>query len=342
MARPSTRAGDRVVSRAVLATAVALATVLAPRAYADSDGRPRPPVTLVLDACLDADRDAIHHAVRVELGASAPPTDPSAVEVRIACIPDSFDAGVVIEVRPPDSARRYRYALDWRAQPADARPRLLGLAVAEAVDASQIELTALPEPPLDLGQPGRPPGTARDGSPVGPPRVSSGWDLAVVAGQRTFTAREGVRLLGLGVMPRRRMSSHLRLDVDLLGEADVVPVQSGTIDVLSISSAPRLVYRLGARLHADLGIGARVGAVRMRAKTIAGGVLNADSLVRVWAGPAATASLGLALTPSVALDIRFELGKVAVGGAIARDFSRVAAALDGAWTSFGVAAVIAL
>jgi hypothetical protein len=255
---------------------------------------------------------------------------------------DNLDAGVVIDVRPPDSARHYRYALDWSAQPANARPRLLGLAVAEAVDASRIELTALPEPRLDVDHLGHPPDRGHAGSQIGSPRVASAWDLAIVAAQRSFAAGEGVRLLGLGVTPRRWLSSHVRLDLDLTAEADTVPVTSGTIEVLSISAAPRLAYRVGARLHADLGVGARAGAVRMRARVSHDSALGAGSLVRLWAGPAATASLGFALTQSVAVDVHFEAGKVAAGGATARNFNTVAATLDGVWTSFGVAAIIAL
>jgi len=73
----------------------------------------RPPVRLELGACLDGDRDAIQHAVRVEVGDDAA-DDARAVVVRVDCAASGLEAGVVLEVVPPDGARRYRYALDWR------------------------------------------------------------------------------------------------------------------------------------------------------------------------------------------------------------------------------------
>jgi hypothetical protein len=303
--------------------------------HADDLGRQRSPVRLELGACLEHEREAIQHAVRVEVGDDTPiPDDASAVAVRVDCAADGLDAGVVLDVRQPGSPRRYRYALDWRAQPLDARPRLVGLAVAEAVAASRIELTAVPEPPPPT------PGHGSIDAP-GTTRVTSGWTVAFVGDQRTFSARGGVDLLGVGVMPTRRLSMHLYLAADVLAEGATVLTASGAVAVFSVSSAPRIVYRVGGGLHGELGIGARVGIVRMHGEALPQSRIVGESLVRGWLGPAATVAVGANLTPGVAVSARFELGIIAAG-ATARDLGEPVATLGGAWTSLGLAATIAM
>jgi hypothetical protein len=293
-------------------------------------GRARPPVQLELAACLDDAREAIDLAVRVELGELAD-ADAKPLAVAVACAADGVDAGVVLEVRPPDSPRRYRYALDWRAQPADARPRLIGLAVAEAVDASRIELTAVPEPSV---VPGR-------GIAAGPARAASDWSLAVAGGRRVFSGQAGVAALGVALMPIRRLSPHLAVAADVTAETATALTAEGAIGVQSVSSAPRIALRAGDRLYGELGAGARVGVVRMRGEALPGSHVTGSSLVRPWLGPAADVAVGLVLTPRVSLRADLELGVVATG-ATAHDLGAPAAAFAGRWASLGLGAVLEL
>jgi hypothetical protein len=299
--------------------------------HADQPGPLRPAVRLELEPCLDGQRDAIRHAVRVELGEPAAADDPSALAVHVACAADGPDAGVVIEVRPAGSSRRYRYALDWHAQPLDARPRLLGLAVAEAVDASRIELTAVPEPL---------PAT-RPGAAVAPPARAARWTIALVGQRRAFSASAGIDVVGAGLAPARRLSHHLHLVGDVLIEGATVLSETGAVTVRSVSSAPHIAFRAGRRLHAEVGLGARIGVVHMRGAALPNNRFTSDRLARLWLGPTATASLGADLTATLALRACFELGVVATG-ATARDTGEPVAVVDGTWTSFGLAAVIAL
>lgn len=306
------------------------------RACADERGGARPAVRLELAACLDAERDAIQRAVRVELGDALDGdagADPDAVAVRVECAPDGAAAGVVLEVRPPDSSRRYRYALDWRAQPVDARPRLVGLAVAEAVDASRIELTALPEPLPPAGH-------AAPAAPA-PLRAASGWALALGGAHRAFSGETGVALLGGGLMATRRLSSHLRFALDAAVETATVLVGSGAIGVLSVSSAPRAVVRLGGRVHAEIGAGARFGVVRLRGEARPHGQFVGQTQVRPWLGPIASLTLGAELTADVTATATAELGAV-VSGAVARELGEPVATLDGRWTALGLGVAIAL
>jgi hypothetical protein len=314
--------------RVVIAVAV---VGFAAAADADELRGARPPVELELAACLEDSRDAIERAVRVELGDATAEAGPRAVSVRVECATDGLDAGVVLEVRPPGSPRRYRYALDWRAQPPDARPRLIGLAVTEAVDASRIELTAVPEPP--------PPGRPIEGASRA--AVSSDWQVALAGVRRSFSGHAGVDLLGAGVAPARRLSAHLAVEADLAAEAATVLTSSGTVAVVSVSSAPRVVVRTAGRLRGELGVGARVGVVRMHGEALPGGPLTGGSLVRLWLGPAVDLAVGLDLTSRVSLRAGVELGVVATGPT-ARDLGQPVAAIAGAWTSLGLAAVIEL
>lgn len=310
--------------------------MLGGRAQADERDRPRPPVRLELGACLERDREAIQHAVRIEVGDDASvPGDVPAVAVRVECAAEGLDAGVVLDVRSPGSPRRYRYALDWRAQPLDTRPRLIGLAVAEAVDASRIELTAVPEP-----SPPPAPVVSAAGAPA-IPRVASGWTVALTGNQRAFSARAGVDLLGIGVVPSRRLSAHLRLAADLLIEGATVLTFAGAVSVRSVSTAPRIIYHAGGRLHGELGLGARVGIVRMRAEPLTSSQLVGEGFVRVWLGPAATVAVGAELAPGLTVSAGLELGLVGAG-ATARDLGDPVATVGGVWTSLGLAAAIVL
>lgn len=288
---------------------------------------------LVLDPCLDGDRDAIARAVRVEIGDDAAPGDPEAIVVRVGCAIDGVDAGAVLEVQRPGTPRRYRYALLWRMQPVDARPRLLGLAVAEAVDASRIELTAVPEPPPPVPEP--PPPVPQ------PPPPASDWAIALVGSQRSFTADAGVTLYGAALMPSRRLTPHARIEGDVTAEGATVIAAAGAITVVSLSVAPRAVLHAGGRLFVEAGVGARFGAVRMRGKPAPGDLFLGQTQVRPWLGPAVSAALGVELTPRVTAIAGAELGAV-LSGATARDVTVPVAVLGGNWRAATIALAIGL
>jgi len=319
--------------RALRATIfLGIAIGLAAHADADELGRDRPPVRLELGPCLEHVRDAIQRAVRVEVGEDAAASGARSVQVRVDCAPDGLDAGVVLEVTPPDNPRRYRYALDWRAQPLDARPRLIGLAVAEAVDASQIELIALPERTA--------PAVGSSGAPASA-RAASDWALALVGTQRSFFTDGGVGMMGAGLSPTRRLSARLRLAADVLLEGTTVVTSSGAIIVRSLSSAPHLVARAGGRVHGEIGLGVRAGIVRMHGEALPQSRLVGRGLVRGWLGPIVSIALGADLTRAVAVTASVELG-ITASGATGRDGDETVAALGGAWASFCLATAIAL
>lgn len=287
---------------------------------------------LALDDCLAGAREAIELAVRVELKDvvldAEPPAgeDPRTVAVRIECAAGGVSAGVVLIVAPRHAARRYRYALDWSTQPIDARPRLIGLAVAEAVDASQIELVAVPEPPASIA-----------GAALAP----SVWAVAVFGTTRSFSSARGINFLGVGVMPVLRLSRAARLVADVVAEADTVFADTGIITARSLSCAPRFAYRTDSRPYVEVGAGGRFGVVQLRGEARDSSLFTGRQLVRAWLGPAVTAAVGIALTPAVSLSAGAEAGVVAVG-AVARDFGAPVAAVDGTWLSLSAAVTISL
>jgi hypothetical protein len=142
-------------------------------------------------------------------------------------------------------------------------------------------------------------------------------------------------------VPVRRLSAHLDLAADLTAETATVLTTSGTVAVVSVSSAPRIAVHTAGRLHGELGVGARVGVVRMRGEALPGSLVTGGSLVRLWLGPAVDVALGLDLTPRMSLRADVELGVVATG-VTARDLGEPVAAITGAWTSLGLAAVLEL
>lgn len=308
-----------------LAIAMTLAIGIVRDVRADP-GRVRPPARLELDDCLVATGEQFEQAARVEIGPRRP--GPDEVIVAITCAAGGLDEGVVIEVRPPSSSRRYAYALRWRAQPVDMRPRLVGLAIAEAISASQIELVAVP-------------------SPVAPPPVVATpavWTFGVSGFRRSFSHDAGVAMLGGGATLTRVLRPSVRLAIDVLGEGDTVVVGAGVIRVLTLSTAPRVLYRVGDQLFAEAGLGARVGVVDMHAETLPDAMaysLTGHKAVRGWLGPMGTASVGAHLSPRLSVEANLEVGISAVGST-GQMLGTPAASVDGRWLSIGLATTVSL
>lgn len=312
--------------------AVAALAVHGWQAWAGAPGA-RPGVRIDLGACFDDDRDAMQRTLGGELGDDAPGDDPSTVDVLVDCMAGGRDTGVIVEVHWPGRLRSYVYALDWHVQPVSARPRLIVLAIAAALDASWIGLAAIPPP----GDRDRDRDRDRSAAAVRTPT----WALALIGSQRSFVTNAGITLGGGGVMPSRRLSPHVLVAMDLIAEGANVALPSGAVDVFSVSSSPRVAIRVGDRLHAAFGFGARLGMVRMRGSALVQYDLAPDQPFRFWLGPTATTALGFDLTPGVSLDAGFELGVVEYGATI-HDMGVPAAVVGGSWTSFGLSAAIAL
>ena len=111
--------------------------------------------------------------------------------------------------------------------------------------------------------------------------------------------------------------------------------------VRSASSAPRLVYRAGGRVHGELGLGVRIGIASLHGEALRGSQLAGRRLVRAWLGPIATLAIGVDLTPKLGIIASLELGRTAAG-ATARELGQPVASLGGRWTSFGLGVAVTL
>jgi hypothetical protein len=171
--------------------------------------------------------------------------------------------------------------------------------------------------------------------------AGDGWTIGLVGSQRAFSTQAGVELLGAGLVPTRRLSTHARLAIDVLVEGDTVLTTSGAVSVRALSCAPRIAYRAGGRVHAEVALGGRVGIVRMHGEALPGSQLVGARLVRLWGGPAATVALGAHLTSTLAIAASFELG-ITTSRATARDVGEPVAVVGGMWTSLALTAAIAL
>jgi hypothetical protein len=290
----------------------------------------RPPVRLLLSTCLPLDAEAVRRAVRVELATLAADDDTTATSVSVDCTA----TGVLLTIQAPGAERRYRYALDWSTQDPEARPRLLALAVAEAVDASRIELTALPA----LESAAAPAATAAASVP--PPHP--GYAFALEGGVRNFSADHGASLRGAGVALSTRRTPYLGASVDLLLEGGSAVTTSGVIEATTLSTSVRGTAQVSSGdWFGEVGAGARVGIVRLRGETLTSGPFSAGATTRVWLGPAAEVAFGVRLASSLRVSLGAEVGFAALG-ATARDLGDPALALASAWTSLWLAASIDL
>jgi hypothetical protein len=323
------------VRRGVAAGAlVSIALVLGVGGRAGADERP--PVRLELSTCLPLDAEAVRRAVYVELGTLAADEDASATAVSVDCTA----TGVLLSIQPAGSERRYRYALDWSTQATEARPRLLALAIAEAVDASRLELTALPA--VESAAPA-PATKAPSAAPAAPPaHPGPRYGFALEGGVRDFAADHGASLRGGGLALSTRRTPHLGAAADLLVEGGSTVTTSGVIEATTLSTSLRGTAEVSSGdWFGEVGAGARVGVVRLRGQTLTAGPIAAGATTRVWLGPAATVTFGVRLASSLRVALGAEVGFAALG-ATARDLGDPALSLSSTWTSLWLAASIDL
>ncbi len=287
---------------------------------------PRPPVRVELPDCLAAEREAIEQAIVLELGDQMI-GEPIVVVVR--CAPEGPDAGIVLDVQRPNNPRHYRYALDWRGQAEDTRARLVGLAVVEAVDASGIELTAVGEPPRVIVR------------YAAAPRHPADRTVALIGERRMFGGTHGADLLGFDVHLTQRLGEHTDAALGIGAGGDTVVTASGAVNVVAASIAPAIAIGSGDRLRGTIDGGVRIGVVRMQGTARPGAGIAGETKVRAWLGPEIGVAVGVRLGESFTIGARGEVGMTVVGASV-RDFGMPVSALDGAWLSLGVSAMLSL
>jgi hypothetical protein len=288
-----------------------------------SAGAQRPLVRLDVQ-CPEAQPEELRRVVRVELRALLvdEPPGPDLTRVRIVCKGDL----AALTVDDPLTAKALRRVISLTGAAPAVKPRLLGLAVAELVAASWIELALNPTPALP---PAEPPASARTraaGRAVARARFGSGaaswspWSLRAVGAFNLTGFTSGPVLMGGGIRLGKDLPAHLALSLDLMFVHGSEAVSLGRVATDLITVAPALLARV--RLGpVDLrgGLGFRVGGARLTGSPADPATARAGSLVAAVYGPMLTVSTSVRLWRFLLLEVAGEAGWVVrpIGGLVA-------------------------
>jgi hypothetical protein len=289
-------------------------------------------------ACAEADADELRRIARVELRALLVDgtAGPDLTHVRVVC----KDGLAALTVDDPLTGKSLRRVVVLAGAAPAVRPRLLGLAVAELVAASWIELALNPAPALPPAEPPPSPAAKAAGGSVARMRLGGGagtwspWSLRALGafGLTGFTS--GPVLLGGGVRLSKDLPAHLALSVDLMFVHRSEAVSLGRVATDIITTAPALVARLRVG-PVDLcgGVGFRVGGVRLTGSPTDPMTARGDSLAAAFYGPMLTVSSSVKLWRFLILEVAGEVGWMIrpIGGLVAHQRE---VSLEGAFLGF--------
>jgi hypothetical protein len=317
----------------------ALALVAWSAQPADAEG---PPVELEFDPCIAEDRDVVRKVVAVELGARALPATGAIARARIDC-----DGGATrISVDDPVTGKTLVRRIQLGRRSPAIRARVLGLAVAELVVASWVELEVNAKPagvPVDaVAPPGDREAVTTLMRALGrrerrPPLRR--FTLSALAGARRYPA--GASLVAAGTDLEYRVRERLAVAIDLAGERGEDDTELGRIETFALSLGPR-VERVATidRLEMALGVGLRAGMAHLSATPMDEQV-TAQSFTRPWAGGFLSARARALATDRWRLSIAIEGGFVAVGVA-GRVEEQEVAQIKGPWIALWAGGAIGL
>lgn len=286
-------------------------------------------VQVSAERCERLDVAEVQRIVEVELTNAPPTTEP--IVAKLTC----NGTAVQTEVADPITRKTLARTVSVKGLGARGPARALALAIAELISASWSELLLTPRPPK--------PDDERAERPEPTPEVVQ----QAVATLPAVTPRDTLRLEALGsmrVLPgsdavqwgggaRFVWASTARLGVlvdVVIDHTEVTrPLGRLSIDSVSASAGPVVVFKPAAWLHLLAAVVGRFGAGRLvgtanDAVLVAGGTVSG-----AWGGPAIAAGAGVRLGP-------FALGLAAEGGwslvklSATADGARVAG-IDGAW-----------
>jgi hypothetical protein len=292
------------------------------------------PVYVEGPGCSAAPIDQVLPLLRVELGPSLVETpSPEALRVTLEC----SDNVVFVSVTAPDRAPQRR-AADLAGSPANVRARIVALQIAELVRELLLE----------------PPVVRESGPAILPERVTSLEDRGgaqrsmgltdkrvelVTFGQASSFRQDGRLLWGGGLRfdyAQRWMCAGF--DAALSTRQDTSEL--GTSRTLLSQFAPHIAWRWAeGRTIVRLGAGYAFGVARIIGRTTEPSAMAA-TVSGPWAAPYALGALSCALTETVRVDLRGEMGWVTlpVVGQIARGRD---VEIGGLWTTVQVGAALA-
>jgi hypothetical protein len=274
--------------------------------------------------CPEARPEEIRRVVRVELRALLvdEPPGPDLTRVRIVCKGDL----AALTVDDPLTAKALRRVVSLTGAAPAVRPRLLGLAVAELVAASWIELALNPTPALPPAEPPASAGTREAGRVAARARFGSGatswspWSLRAVGAFNLTGFTSGPVLLGGGIRLGKDLPAHLALSLDLMFVHGSEAVSLGRVATDLITVAPALLARVRLGPVALCGgLGFRVGGARLTGSPADPATARGESLVAAVYGPMLTVSTSVKLWRFLLLEVGGEAGWLirAIGGLVA-------------------------
>jgi hypothetical protein len=330
--------------------AFAVGSTLSARAYAadasptdasSGTGAPKTPVFVEPGTCAVAPHDDVVAVLRVELPAQLVESSPPAGAYHIAI--DCSGAAVVLSVTAEGRANRaYRTAL--RGAPANVRPRIVALAIAEIV--RELDGEAARAAAAERAAPApAPAAVVVDITPPTPdvvPRVphQNGPVYLGALGQATSFRLDGRWLLGGGLrFEYTREVLCAGIDAVLLTADERVSL--GTAQVLLSYASPYV--GLGGStgpFQMRLGAGYALGAARLSGHATDPSA-GAATVTGAWTAPYAFAQVALSVSDSLRLDVRGQagwvtstvVGEVEGGGDVN---------LAGLWTSVQIGAALSL
>jgi hypothetical protein len=264
-------------------------------------------------ACPEARPEEMRRIVRVELRALMvdEPSGPDLTRVHVVC-----KGGLAaLTVDDPLTGKSLRRVVSLEGAAPAVLPRLLGLAVAELVAASWIELALNPTPALPPAEPPASAGAREAGSAAVRARLAAGpatwspWGLRA-AGAFVLTGfTSGPVLVGGGLRLGKDLPKHLALSLDVMFVHGSELVSLGRVAIDLITAAPALLARLQLG-PVDLrgGLGFRVGGVRLTGSPADPATARGGSLATAFYGPILTVGTSVRLWRLLLLEVAGEAG----------------------------------
>jgi hypothetical protein len=209
--------------------------------------------------------------------------------------------------------------------PGDAAPRALALAGIEELAAFSPAVRQRIE---RAGQQTR----GGNATPVPESKLGAPWRLEVAAISRAFLPSDGLVAFGGGLGVDRDVGRHALAHLDLdLGEGSRT-VSLGEVHGLQASAGLAAGARFGgSRFSTALALGARFGIVRLSGAPANAVTVGAETVVRAWGGPLATARASAGVGPMSA-SFAVEAGVALVGAEGLAD-AAVALVARGPWVA---------
>lgn len=310
-----------------------------PESVRAAEDTEHPPIHLALHPCVPVEEAAVRQVLALELGALLTEGDAPASGVTQVTV-DCADAQIWLRVDDPVTGKSLLRRIYLLTVNPGVRARLLGLAIAELVNASWTELLANPKPVVPAADPIASPEIRRAAlsvvkrnaagmmqRPAAPGWGPSLFGVIMLSGffaSRTLLTGGGVRL---GWSHRR----HFGWAVDLIAQHGSSATPLGDVALDAVSSGASLFFdHHGSRLGLRLGGGFRGGLLVLSGRPKDPTEVQGNSVPAGWGGPTLSISTSVKLPKRVLLQANLEGGYVSFP-VLARVAWSSTVGLDGLW-----------